>query len=148
MDKIDSKNSKIYFRLPKGGRPVMGAGLEGIELKNYLYKNKVSKKILLTFTEYEFDLLQQKHKEINKIVNIDRVSFIKKNLFGTDSANLIKQKNNAELIKNLNKIGVNINQMVKKINSYKFINPRIIYQIKNVEDEILILNDVLSKIVW
>ena len=124
----------------------MGAGLKGKELKNYLYKNKVSKKILLTFTEYEFDLLNQKYEAIKEIVNIDRGSFIKNSIFKGDSANLIKQKNNSELIKKLNRIGVNINQMVKKINGYEFLTPAITHQIKNVEVELLELKYIFSKI--
>lgn len=146
MDKVDSKNSKIQFWLPKGGRPVMGAGLKGKELKNYLYRNKVSKKILITFTEYEFDLLNKKYNAINEIVNIDRGTFIKNSIFKGDSANLIKQKNNSELIIKLNRIGVNINQMVKKINGYEFLTPAITHQIKNVEIELLKLQYIFSKI--
>ncbi len=147
MDKFQSKTAKIPNRLPKGGRPVMGKELEGTELKDYLYHNKITKKIEIKLTGYEYDLLNEKHKKIKEIVNIDRSSFIKNNIFNDDSANLIKQMNNAELVIQLNRIGVNINQMVKKINGYTFITPAITHQIKNVEKEIIVIKDIFSKII-
>ena len=146
MDEFQSKTAKIPNKLPKGGRPVMGQELEGKELKDYLYQNKISKYIKVYLTEYEYDLLNEKHEEIKKIVNIDRSTFIKKGIFNEDSAHLIKQKNNNILIKDINKIGVNINQLVKKINGYSTLNNSIHYQISDIQKELNSLQKTISSL--
>lgn len=130
----------------KNGRPFLGAGLEGNELKNYLFNHKVDRRIVIKMTEKEFEDLMKKYNSIKAILNIDRSSYIKKIIFEEDISKLINQKNNSELIKKLNRIGVNINQAVKKINSFNTKDQKTNKQIENLQsfmDRVMYLLDQL-----
>lgn len=146
MDNNTSDSLAKSNKPSKNGRPFLGEGLEGKELEDYLYRNKIRRKVVLKLTDYEYDKLQKKYNDFLKYEKIDRSSFLKNIIFNSDNSNVLKEKNNSNLVKEVNKIGVNINQLVKKVNNYKYLDNNIKYQIDNIKEELKLILNIVFKL--
>ena len=140
------KDNQKKYNFSIGGRPPMGEGLEGEEYEKFIYQNKISKRIEFKLTGEEFDLLQEKFLLVKNLANIDRSTFIKQALFGDGNIELIEKQNKRKLIIGLNKIGVNINQVVKNLNSHKLLDSKTSYQLKALELFIKDVRNVLNNL--
>lgn len=102
------------------------------------YKNrKRNIKMEVYVTEYEKNLIHKKMQEIptTNFSNYARKMLIDGQIFSLNSSGELKQ-----LIYEINKIGVNINQLTKRANETKNIN-------KSVMQDIVINQEELQKIV-
>ena len=85
---------------------------------------KRRKRIDVRFTDEEYDLLMD---EMSKTTNRTKGDFIREKLFKRDisASHILEQKAfvaAGELSETVNKIGVNYNQLVHAVNTYKHIN--------------------------
>ena len=85
---------------------------------------KRRKRIDVRFTDEEYDLLME---EMEKTTNRTKGDFIREKLFKRDisASHILEQKAfvaAGELSESVNKIGVNYNQLVHAVNTYKHIN--------------------------
>ena len=85
---------------------------------------KRRKRIDVRFTDGEYDLLMD---EMSKTTNRTKGDFIREKLFKRDisASHILEQKAfvaAGELSETVNKIGVNYNQLVHAVNTYKHIN--------------------------
>ena len=118
--KNEKNNRNLPYHFLKGGRPTLGTGLYDKELKDFLFKNKMSERIVIKLSKEELVLVNKKYAFFKKTINMNRSDFIKKIIFEEDLKQIIDSRNNARLIIEINRIGVNINQVVKRINSLNY----------------------------
>lgn len=91
---------------------------------------------MIKLPEEELVLFNKKYTFFKNTIKMNRSDFIKKLIFNEDLKKLIDSRNNAKLIMGINKIGVNINQAVKKIDSYSYRFKEQLVKLENLTNEV------------
>lgn len=115
---------KVENNFNIGGRPKLCSEFSGEEKERCLYENLRNKEIKIRLTAQEKEQLLEKYTQYLDKFNLKKHElkfnkFIINVLLEIDFSKIYNQNNISKLSYDINKIGININQIVKKINSFK-----------------------------
>jgi hypothetical protein len=143
--KINKYTGKIPDHQNKGGRPLIGNGLNKDEKERLIFETKVNKQISIRCSGLDKQLFLEKYTSFLKEFKYNKSQYsisqyVLGIVFNKDLNKIYKDNNLSKVSFDINKIGVNINQITKKINSFKHLNSNIL------EKELKIINEKLNEI--